>query len=338
MKKFVAFILTSALLFLLFGCSASEPSQTASVVLSTPEAAETVSAVSSTPEPIETVSAVLSTPEQEKTIGVFTSAAEPDDSGYYQCDYNGIERKYMLYVPEEAGENAPLLFMLHGYAGSAKGFMDNTGMNSAADQYGFAVVYPQGLRDPANTTGGACWNSGLTDSVNDDTGFLTALAQYLQQTYGFNRSATFAAGFSNGAFMMYKLAVEAPDTFRAVASVSGMMSGGAWEERPEAASVSILQISGTNDSVVPIDKDGVYGDAPAIGGVIDYWKTADGLDESEVVKLSDKATAYRYSSKSNDNLVWYVEIEGGDHSWPQQSTSGFDANAVILEFFSRLAS
>ncbi len=334
MRRFVSFMLSAALLCLLTGCRAMAFSQT----VSAPEPSQTVSTILSTPEPTETGSAVLSTPVPMKTIGVFTSASEPDDSGYYQCDYNGIERKYMLYVPEGTGENAPLLFMLHGYAGSAKGFMENTGMNNLADQYGFAVVYPQGIRDPANTTGGACWNSGLTDSGNDDVGYLTALAQYLQQTYGFSPSATFAAGFSNGAFMMYKLAVEAPDTFRAVASVSGMMSGGAWEQRPETASIGILQISGTNDSVVPIDKDGVYGDAPAIGGVIDYWKNANGLDESEEVKLSDKATAYRYSSTNSDNLVWYVEIEEGDHSWPQQSTAGFNANDVILEFFSRFAS
>ena len=294
MKKSLVFILTVLILFSLFGCSAAE---------------------------------------SQKTVISLFNVSEPDKNGYVTCDYNGIDRKYILYAPDGIGDNAPLVFMLHGYGSSAKGFMDNTGMNEAADQYGFAVVYPQGIRDPASTTGGACWNSGLTDSVNDDAGFITALAKYLQETYGFSNSGTFAAGFSNGAFMMYKLAVEAPETFRAVASVSGMMSGGAWEKRADSASVGILQINGTDDSVVPIEKDGVYGDAPAIGGVIDYWKTANGLDKYEEVKISDKAAAYCYSSEKNDNLVWYIEIEGGGHSWPQKETAGFDANELILDYF-----
>lgn len=308
MKRAVSFILSAALLFLLIGCSAAEPAQSAS--------------------PAEAAS------EPEPSIGTFSSASKPDENGIYVCQYNGVDRKYMLYVPEGIKQGAPLVFMLHGYGSSAKGFMDSTQMNSSADKYGFAVVYPQGIRDPANSTGGACWNSGLTESVNDDAGYLTALAKYLQQAYGFSSSATFAAGFSNGAFMMYKLACEASDTFRAVASVSGSMSGGAWEERPKKASVSILQVSGTDDSVVPLKKDGVYGDAPAIGGVIDYWKNANGLDEYKELKLSDKATAYQYSSKMNDNLVWYVEIDGGGHSWPNDGAAGIVVNDVILEFFS----
>jgi polyhydroxybutyrate depolymerase len=269
----------------------------------------------------------------QKTAYALTNVSEPDDNGYIKCDYNGIERKFILYTPEAIGENAPLVFMLHGYSGSAKSFMNNTGMNTVAEKYGYAVVYPQGIPDKANSTGGACWNSGLTNSANDDAGFLVALAGFLQQTYGFNKNETFAAGFSNGAFMMYKLAVQAPDTFRAVASVSGSMSGGAWEARKDSTSVGILQINGTDDSVVPIDKDGVYGDAPAIGGVIDYWKNANNLEEFEEVRLSDKATANCFSSQSSDNLVWYVEIKGGGHSWPQVDTAGFDASEVILEYF-----
>jgi poly(3-hydroxybutyrate) depolymerase len=267
------------------------------------------------------------------TASAISQVSEPDENGYITCDYNGVIRKFVLYVPEVIEENTPLVFMLHGYSGNSKSFMNDTGMNSEAEKFGFAVVYPQGIPDKANSTGGACWNSGLTNAANDDTGFLVALAEFLQQTYGFNSASTFAAGFSNGAFMMYKLAVTAPETFRTVASVSGAMSGGAWDERKTSTSVGILQINGTEDSVVPIDKDGVYGDAPAIGGVIDYWRNANNLDESEEVKLSDKATAYCYSSRKNDNLVWYVEIEGGGHSWPEEDTAGLNANELILEYF-----
>jgi len=275
---------------------------------------------------------------EPQAAATVTDISGPDENGYYICEYNGIQRKYCLYIPEAQSGNIPLVFMLHGYADSAKGFMASTGMNETAGRYGYAVVYPQGLTEKTHIAGGACWNSGLTNAANDDAGFLKALAKHLQQKYGFRKDAAFAAGFSNGAFMMYKLACEAPDTFRAVASVSGAMSGGAWDERPVSASVSILQINGTADTVVPLGTgESDYGNAPAIGGVIEYWRNANGLDEFEQASLSDKAKVYRYSSKKNCALVWYVEIEGGGHSWPQIQTAGFDANELILDFFSRCA-
>ncbi len=317
-KKCIVFVMSASILLSLLGCGAPEANTDASGTACATQTA------GSTPKPQATVYSIA---------GVSQTA---DKDGYYTCDYNGIKRQFVLYIPEGAGSGAPLLFMLHGYGSSSQGFMEFTEMNSAAKEYGFAVVYPQGIRDPGNRTGSSCWNSGLTKKGNDDIGFLVALAKYLQQTYGFDSSETFAAGFSNGAFMMYKLACGAPETFRAVASVAGSMSGGAWNDRKETASVGILQINGAADSVVPIEPDkGVYGDAPAIGGVIQYWKDANGLDEFQEVSLSDKATACKYSSKASDNLVWYIEIEGYGHAWPNGgSSSGFNANDVILEFFS----
>lgn len=276
------------------------------------------------------------TAQPEASAPALTNVSQAADKyGYYTCDYNGVKRKYILYIPEGAGDNAPLVFMLHGYASNSKSFMDFTGMNSVAERYGYAVVYPQGI---GNGTNGACWNSGFTLSNNDDLGFLVALAKYLQQQYGLNSKETFAAGFSNGAFMMYKLACKAPDTFRAVASVAGIMNGGEWDGRKDSASVGILQINGTKDNAVPINGsrsvNGIGGGSPAVADVIEYWTHAENLSELEEVKLSDRATAYKYSGSENDNLVWYIEIKDGSHSWPVTDTAGFDANEVILEYFS----
>jgi polyhydroxybutyrate depolymerase len=306
-SKLLLFVITAFLILTLFGCAAPETMITASG-----------SSASQLPDALNDVSA-------------------PDKYGYCTCDYNGVKRKYILYIPEGTGKNIPLVIMMHGYAGNSKSFMEDTGMNSAADKYGFAVVYPQGIRNQ-NSTGGACWNSGLTSSGNDDTGFLVALAKYLQQTYGLSAGETFAAGLSNGAFMSYKLACDAPQTFRAVASVAGTMSAGAWDERPVSASIGILQINGTEDGAVSVDgsmsKSGGFGNSPNIKGIIEYWKNANNLSGLNVVKLSEKATAYEYSGKENDNIVWYIEIEGGSHEWPQESTLGLSTSEVILGFFS----
>ncbi len=275
------------------------------------------------------------TSSSKKVIYNITNVTAIDKKGYYSCDYNGVERKFYIHIPESIDEDAPLLFMLHGYGDTPQGFALNTNMNETADLYGYVVVYAQGLRDPNDKTSGAGWNSGLKDVGNDDTGYLVALANYMQDTYGCRKEYTFAAGFSNGALMMYRLATQASDTFRAVASVCGTMTGGAWDERSEKASVGIFQINGTNDSFVPLDSTSNthYGNAPAIDGVIEYWKTANDLDKEETVSLSEKTTATYYSSDKNNNLVWHLEIKDGGHSWPSESSAGIKTNEVILDYF-----
>lgn len=266
-----------------------------------------------------------------------SDVSEPDENGLYHCFFDKLERTFTLYVPEGAGKNSPLVFMLHGYGGIPQGFASFIHMNEQADKYGFVVVYPQGLPSPTDATGASCWNSGIVKSTTDDTGFLVALAKYLQKTYGYSKEYTFAAGFSNGAFMTHRLACEAPKTFKAIASVAGTMSGGAWAVRKHLP-VGILQISGTEDTLVPLtgtNLGSVYGEAPGIDGVIGYWVDTDKLEKHETIELSSVADIESYSSENSDKLVWYVEVQNGSHSWPQKKYSGFCATELIAEYFNR---
>jgi polyhydroxybutyrate depolymerase len=49
--------------------------------------------------------------------------------------------------PASASANCPLVYVCHGYTGSAQGIMDYSGFNALADIFGFAVCYPQGIDD-----------------------------------------------------------------------------------------------------------------------------------------------------------------------------------------------
>ena len=80
-----------------------------------------------------------------------------DDFGYCShvvemsnFEHDGINRQYYFYKPENLAENAPLLFVLHGYTSNANSIMSYSNMNSIADQNGFAVCYPQGTSDNYN--------------------------------------------------------------------------------------------------------------------------------------------------------------------------------------------
>ena len=43
--------------------------------------------------------------------------------------HDGITRQYILYLPDNLPENAPLVFVLHGYTSNAQGIMAYTDMN-----------------------------------------------------------------------------------------------------------------------------------------------------------------------------------------------------------------
>ena len=65
----------------------------------------------------------------------------------------GLEREYYLYRPEGLKAGAPLVIVLHGYGGSA--LKGKKAMMDVADKNGFAVCYPQGIKDPKGKPG---WN------------------------------------------------------------------------------------------------------------------------------------------------------------------------------------
>ena len=195
--------------------------------------------------------------------------------------HDGMTREYLLYLPEQLPENAPLVFVLHGYKMRARDLYFYSGMNGIADREGFAVVYPQGSLDDQSATH---WNANLNvrpegDEI-DDVGFLTALAADLQKRHGLDPERTFSAGLSNGGFMGYHLALEVPEAFAAVASVVGTMSGDDWAQRDTATPKPVLQISGTVDETVPIDgsmgPDRGWGGAPHMEEVMAFWAEANG--------------------------------------------------------------
>lgn len=258
----------------------------------------------------------------------------PLENGSFTASFDGVDHSCILDLPSVT-EGAPLVFMLPGYGNTAESFRRTVHFEQDANALGYAVVYVTGAKDPDNSTSAVGWNSGIGDNKNDDVSFLTALAAYLQKEYFFDRSRIFAAGFSNGAFMVHRLAMEAGDTFSAFVSVAGMMPLSIWDSRKEEHTVSIFQITGEKDDVVPKNYDGSAEHAkdPAIEDVMDYWAASNGLDtcESEEVGKGSLLTKYRNEEKTNQ--VWDLFIKDGRHSWPDKKANDIDINGLIIEFF-----
>ena len=263
--------------------------------------------------------------ESEKTEVPFT---------FLTFNHGETERRYLIHLPKDLSDNAPLVFLLHGYRGDARGYME-LGMNRVADANGFAVCYPQGEKD---RRGIPHWNARLKISKVDDIGFLSALAVRLQATHKLDPNKTFTCGISNGGFMSYTLVAEKPDVFKAAASVIGTMSGYTWEHRDQIKPVSILQISGHADEVIPYDGSmtpkGGWGGAPNQDIIMDFWKELNQTKTKDVRKLSDTTTAHYYKDGINGNQVWHYKIREFRHRFPhKRNGAGFSSVREIWKFF-----
>ena len=255
-------------------------------------------------------------------------------------DHEGVEREYWLHIPDDIEDNAPLVFVLHGYTSGAAIIGSYSGMTQQANLHGFAVCYPQGTDDFGGTPH---WNANLTISDTDDIGFLSTLAEYLQSEYNLNPEHTFSCGMSNGGFMSYTLACERPDVFKAIASVTGTMSGYDWNNCDPSEVVPVFQISGLDDDVVPVDGSittfGGWGGAPGAISVNDFWKEKNQTTTEEIITLSQTLDAQYYRNGVNGNEVWYYPIESWGHEWPgtwNQFRSGILGAEEIWKFFERV--
>lgn len=260
-------------------------------------------------------------------IALITLFTQEIIAQYTSFEHDGLTRQYIYYEPENLNEQMPLVFVMHGYTGDANSIRNYSEMNDFADQYGFAVCYPRGTVDAG---GNRFWNVGYAFHPNetvDDVGFLTQLAQYLQQSNGLNPDYTFATGMSNGGEMCYMLACQGYDTFKAVAPVAGMILQDILDDCDAAPAIPVFEIHGSQDGVTPLagdpDNNDGWGSYPSIADTIDYFVEKNNcttLVEGTVPNTDTSDGSFIVSEKYiygiNQNEVWYYKVVGGGHDWP----------------------
>ena len=253
----------------------------------------------------------------------------------YTFDHGGLSRQYYIYEPNIIQENPPLVFLMHGFTGSALGISSYSGMNAIADEHGFVVCYPQGTSDQ---NGNNFWNVGYNFHDNqtvNDVSFIVSLAEYLQSEYGYDPNNTFVSGMSNGAEMSYKLACETDGFFSAIAPVAGTMFGVSWTSC-DANPIPVLEIHGTNDNVTLWDgdyNDTYWGPYPGIEEVIDFWvEKNDCINNEDIFLESMNTIKHRYFDCNSNMEVWLYEVIGGGHDWPEYSSQ------EIWNFFNQYTS
>lgn len=271
-------------------------------------------------------------------------------------------RKVLVHLPKghDATRPLPLVLAFHGGGGHAEYMAndDNYGLQRKADEAGFIVAFPNGY---SKRPGGkfATWNAGgccgdARDRGSDDVGFARAVVKAIQGRHRVDASRVFATGMSNGGMLSHRLACEAADVFRAVASVAGT---DATSSCAPGQPVSVLHIHARDDTHV-LFNGGAGADAfRDTSKVMDFVSVPETMSRwlqrnqcaAAPRRVFDQPGAYceAYSGCAGGTQVQLCVTETGGHAWPgadsvrrgkPPASQALDANDVIWRFFEASAS
>ncbi|MEM6558194.1 MAG: PHB depolymerase family esterase [Myxococcota bacterium] len=126
------------------------------------------------------------------------------------------------YVPEELPAHAPLVVALHGCTQTASDYDDETGWIDLADEFGFAMVFPEQRR---GVTFADCFDWYLpTDNQRDigEPASIFAMVVSMFDRYALDPDRVFITGFSGGAAMSSVMLATYPEVFSAGALIAGI--------------------------------------------------------------------------------------------------------------------
>ena len=280
--------------------------------------------------------------------------------------HDGLERVALIVPPQarqqKSAARLPLVVFLHGAGGSARQAMQQTSLAALAVRAGFIAAFPEGLAAPQGQeyAGIQTWNAWsccgyARDQKADDVGYLAALINRLKADYPVDPRRVFLAGFSNGAMLASRFALERPGVAAAIASVGGYLPCDA--PAPQEP-LPVLIIHGNHDRVARFGpppgqpRTGRFCEDFPAKAQADFWVRGQNLKPKpqQVQDGQNRRTRVeRYGPDKNAGraLVEFVIVKGGGHAWPggeavryrycDLPTPDPDATALVWDFFKRQA-
>lgn len=284
--------------------------------------------------------------------------------------FDGQAREFTVYLPpvcnptdsDSIDERLPVVFAFHGVLMNGETMAEMTHLHHLGNQCNFIVVYPDGDGHGVFRT----WNSGgrsgrLERIAENDVGFVRCICKELNKHYKVDPKRIHATGFSNGAMLCYRLAVEAPDLFASIAPVAGTL---AVSTHRATRYVPSLHIHGTEDKIVawngPNLKTPKNLEFLSVPQTLTAWKRllihcSESATESLVCQIErwpdrkqdqTRVEVERYSIDPNSDIpdLQFVRVIGGGHTWPGgenrewvvgEKSDEFSANQMMWDFFQK---
>ena len=254
--------------------------------------------------------------------------------------YDNEERKYLLYLPANFDESAPvpLVVALHGLTNNGNILFESSQFSIIADTANFVLAFPTAL---TNSLGQTAWNNGLiVGSGADDTGFLREMIGTISSEYNIDSDRVYMTGFSMGGFMSNRMACEFSEEIAAIASHSGTIADAIHTDCVPTRPFPMMHIHGTSDLIVGYDGNWLGG-FESVDTLMRYWR--------DFVNCSNAYTVVELDDIANDNItvekriynncvnnieLWLYTAANHGHAWLQPENDIF-ASKEIWDFFSR---
>ena len=215
-----------------------------------------------------------------------------------------------------------------------------TGMNRAANEEGFIVVYPDANQKR--------WAYKDQVKVSQEIDYVLELMNEVQTKFRVDSTQVFAAGMSGGGIFTFNLAVKIPDKLAGIAVISGNMPKYLMNQLNKKP-IPLLFIHGTEDFLYQ-GRDTLSSARESL----EYWKSRNHTNTQTIQDLildlnnkdNSQVLRFYFESKMNAPVVYY-QIIGGGHHWPSARFNAdkftklklgnfnkdLNTNLTILKFF-----
>lgn len=262
----------------------------------------------------------------------------------YITSVDGDSRRYFVHEPRNyTGQTPrPLVFMLHGTTGNGNKFYNISGWKELGDTMDVLTVYPSSWEYdiiengiPKHTTKWNCYPTSFTfapgEVPRDDVKFLNQVLDEMISRYNVDTNRVYMAGFSNGAQMVARCAIEMGNRVAAVVEASGSFTRDTvfTAQRP----VPVMYQVGNKDHLyidalrpyglvgdLPMSPDSLINQIPLFRSTCNTHVNTFGLDSNYTVNnytTWQKATFGSLSGNANEIFV-LVTLLNMDHIYPNR--------------------
>ena len=245
-------------------------------------------------------------------------------------NHDGLVRRFLVQLPDSFQRDVayPVVFSFHGGGGIGEQSLEP--LARLANSEGFVAVLPDAF--------GPWWNNlgcvdprceavhaqsraeGVIITTADDVGYVRAVLDWLALQVTVDEARVYATGFSSGAGMVKRLALES-ERFAAIAPIGGAHFMEGETIAPEVPPLSVFKFFG--------ELDGGYNGAIELGVVflsaresIARWTVHNGCNATPEVDTSQSGiTIYRHADCDSSREVLLYAVHEGGH-WPAVSPDG----------------
>lgn len=255
-----------------------------------------------------------------------------------KIESGGYQREFRVYKPVDfdPSEQYSLVIGVHGLGDNMWGFSEYlSDFQMIADTARIIMAYPQGTPNLiGNGWNAAAGNLGIYPSEQyDDVGFINQIVDIIQSEFNIIKKQTYLFGFSNGGYMVQRIACQANDKFYAIASIAGTIGTKVYNCAPERR-IPILHFHGTADMNVGYHAD-LFG--MTVKSMLRLWSKHNECGEKDSVHITNvkpdgfKVVHYKYSNCIEP--LEHIKVINAAHIILRKSENNYSYAEQMWKFF-----